>query len=47
MAVSKECAHDIEQSRQIISMNLQQKVDFKDLEDVSRKIHVKADVEKV
>ena len=45
--VSKENTHDIEQTRQVINMNLSQKVEFKDLDQVQRYILKKADIEKV
>ena len=43
----REAQSQVEQVKSVVTMNLQQKVEFRDIDQISHHLHTKADVEKV
>ena len=43
----RESAMQVDQLKTMVNMNLQQKIDYRDLDNISHQLHTKADVEKV
>lgn len=46
-AIHKASTTEIDQIKSIVNMNLSQKVDYRDLDEVSHQLHTKVDIDKV